>query len=1150
MATRVLVAASDASEAESIASTLSQPEELRCDLTMVFSLSDAIEKIRLIQFDALLLDLSIEKCTDVEAINTIRRHTSELAIIALTSASNNGLSREALRAGAQDYLYKEALDFSTLSRSLRYATERIKSERALRASEERMRMAIEAAHLGTWDWDLASDTLHWSKGHERLFGVRQFESDRSITFFEKCVHPDDLDAVRRALNYSLDHKVPFKHEYRVVWPDGSIHWIQDEGLFVCDDAGEPVRMVGIVQEQTERKQAEIALEESERRFRALFESMNELFALHELIVDESGTAKDYRMVDCNPAFTTITGIPREKAIGELASVLYGTGSAPFLDTYAEVIRTGMPTEFETYFAPLSKYFHISAFSPRAGQFAILATDVTSRELAEEQLRSAKHLYQSLLDVLPEGVSVADMRGKITFVSARLAEIYGVTDHAEGIGTSYTDWMAPESFQRAVRNMQAVIQTNVSVPHEYLLKKKDGTRFQGEITSAVLRDESGLPSGLVSIHRDVTERKRADDERKKAVEAILIQTAAMEAAANAIALVSLEGTIQWVNPAFTKLTGYSAEEAIGKNPRILQSGEHDRAFYENMWKTVTAGKTWHGEIQNRRKNGELYHEEMTITPVANDAGEIFRFIAVKQDITERKIAETERLRLAIVVDQASEIIVVTDGAGTIQYVNPAFERICGYTRAEIVGLHPRVLVVDEEENRAIWSTIESGQVWKGRTRTRKKDGSTFVREVSISPVVDERGKIINHISVGRDVTAEIELERQLLQSQKMESLGTLASGIAHDFNNILGIIMGTASMLGSDSTGSPMSRTAVESILKASQRGAGLVKQILTFARKADSELSPIHVNATLKEFVGMITNTFPRTIRIQLDLQKDLPILMLDATQLHQALLNLCVNARDAVVHDSESERKGGGEIVLRSRMTSGEVLRRTLPDVEAQQYVTIVVADNGPGMSSEVLKKIFDPFFTTKPPGQGTGLGLAVVYGIVRAHHALVEVVSSPGQGAEFLLHFPMETQTAPGVQAPEEQQAQTSCGTETLLLVEDDPMMHELIAQILQSAGYTVLLAKDGREGLELFQSQHTRIDLVITDMNMPQMNGEEFIARANVISPGTRFIVSSGYLGLGADDALGSNADVEVIQKPFQGEELRRLVRAVLDRKSKRL
>ena len=442
------------------------------------------------------------------------------------------------------------------------------------------------------------------------------------------------------------------------------------------------------------------------------------------------------------------------------------------------------------------------------------------------------------------------------------------------------------------------------------------------------------------------------------------------------------------------------------------------------------------------------------------------VTVLLDVSERKRAEEQLQKLSLAVDQSPASIVITDTKGNIEYVNPKFTQVTGYTLEEAVGKNPRILKSGEtspEEYKRLWEMITSGEAWRGEFHNKKKNGELFWEMASISPVKNNDNVVTNFVAVKEDITQRKRLEEHFQQAQKMESIGTLAGGIAHDFNNILGIILGHSALLDRRKENPQKLSESIKAIIRASERGSGLVKQLLTFARKTDTFFESVSVNDMIREINKLLNETFPKTITISMSLQQDLPAIVSDAGQIHQVLLNLCVNARDAM--------SKGGVLSISSRTVEGETVSSRFSKATARQYVQIEIADNGIGMDEATLQRIFEPFFTTKGPGKGTGLGLAVVFGIVEHSGGFIDVRSAPGEGSAFTLYFPIPERALEETQRAIKSAEVIAGGSETILVIEDEEMLRSLTKAILISKGYTVLTAKDGQRGLEMLPEPSKR-------------------------------------------------------------------------------
>jgi two-component system, cell cycle sensor histidine kinase and response regulator CckA len=634
------------------------------------------------------------------------------------------------------------------------------------------------------------------------------------------------------------------------------------------------------------------------------------------------------------------------------------------------------------------------------------------------------------------------------------------------------------------------------------------------------------------------------EHRRGVEQQLhLQAAALESAANAIVITDRDSTIVWVNPAFSKLTGYSAEEVLGKTPRILKSGHHEPGFYKGMWQQLMSGSVWHGDLFNRRKDGSLYLEEATITPVRATGGDISHFIAIKVDITERNRAEQElreseeRFRQAV---EGSPIGMYIQTDGIFRYFNPAALAIFGADSAsQIIGrgyldiIHPdtRAAVIDRArlvlEKREAVPFLEE--------RLLRLDGTVFDGEVTAIPFIFEgRGGALVFV---RDISERKRnegekrgLELQLRQAQKMEAVGRLAGGIAHDFNNLLMVIQSYTEMLQDRLPVDDGLRKNTEQVLKAAHRAASLTGQMLAFSRKQITAPVVLDLNSVIDDTAKMLKRLIGEDIEVQVTPAESLWTISADADQIVQVLMNLCVNARDAMPQ--------GGMLTIATEniaITEGSINGH--PEVAPGEYVKLTVSDSGLGIRKEDQEQIFEPFYTTKDVGKGTGLGLAMVYGIVKQNGGNVWVDSELGQGACFTICLPR----AKGMIASDTsaKPARQRRGTGTILIAEDEEALREAICGYLRTLGYMVLEASSGQEALSVASEHEGHIDLLITDVVMPKMSGRELSQTLGRSRPRLKTIHMSGY----TDDAVlrhgiqGSEATF--LQKPFNLSMLARTV-----------
>jgi PAS domain S-box-containing protein len=563
------------------------------------------------------------------------------------------------------------------------------------------------------------------------------------------------------------------------------------------------------------------------------------------------------------------------------------------------------------------------------------------------------------------------------------------------------------------------------------------------------------------------------------------------------------SVRFLDSTIEELTGYDFKEFNSRKMKwsdvIVE--EDLKTVSESFRKALKTGKSYVREYRIKTKDGSTRWIQDRGQIVHNNGGELESVSGVFFDITERKQVEKERGLLATAIEQAAESVIISARPGTIQYVNPAFEQLSGFTRKEIVGKNFRILKSDRHDEsfyKEMWDVISSGEIWSGHITNRMKDNTLCEFETKISPVRDSSGEVVNFVSVSRDVTQEVALQAQLQQTQKMQAIGTLAGGIAHDFNNILAAVIGYTEIAIADVEKGGVLHDNLKEVLKAGERAKDLVNQILTFSRQSEQDLKPIKVALIVKEVLKLIRASLPATIAIDQDLKSNAAVLG-DYTKIHQVLMNLCTNAAHAM------RKKGGVLSVSLADVELDADYAAKHFDIKPGLYLKLSVRDTGQGISSDLLGQIFDPFFTTKQQGEGTGMGLSVVHGIVKSHGGTISVYSEPGEGSIFNVYLPA-IESSSEQKAREEKPVPT--GTERILFVDDEQALVKMGKQLLEFLGYKVTTSTSSIEALELFKVQPDKFDLVITDLTMPNMTGDELAQKLMAIRPDIPVILCTGF------------------------------------------
>jgi len=610
----------------------------------------------------------------------------------------------------------------------------------------------------------------------------------------------------------------------------------------------------------------------------------------------------------------------------------------------------------------------------------------------------------------------------------------------------------------------------------------------------------------------------------------------EAAQDGILILDAEtGRITDVNPFLVKLLGFSHDEMVGKTVGELSPFKDlvsNQAMLERLQKD---GYVRYEDLPLETHSGR--HIAVEFVSNVYQAGDIKVIQCNIRDITRRKRTEESHARLATAVDQAAETIVITDTQGLIHYANPAFEKTTGYTVAEVIGKNPSILKSGKQDAvyyQRMWAALKRGETWVGHFINRRKDGTFFEEDATISPVRDAAGTIVNYVAVKRDVTHEMELEARFHQAQKIESIGQLAGGIAHDFNNILSCIVGYIFLAKTAAANNPEITEHLEQIAKATDRAADLVNQILTFSRQNKPEREPVVLNHVVLEALKLLRASVPATIRIQTELTET-PLVLANATAIHQVIMNLGTNAWHAMRDQPGILKVEVGLIAV------DEHVAKTNPDLHLGRYVKLSVSDSGCGMDAATLERIFDPFFTTKAVGKGTGLGLAVVHGIMKSHDGAITVYSHPGQGTVFNLYFPVLEAEVP-TKKISVKPIPRGAG-EQILFVDDEMVLATLGKTILDRLGYRVTALTSPLAALDAVRAEPKKFDLVITDLSMPVMDGAKLGAELLQLQPRLPIILTTGFSGFMTAEKVRELGFRELMTKPCTIQTLGETVHRVL-------
>src|SRR5664280_566253 len=753
---------------------------------------------------------------------------------------------------------------------------------------------------------------------------------------------------------------------------------------------------------------------------------------------------------------------------------------------------------------------------------VTLTDISERKRAEEDLRKSKQITEGILDAIPVRIFWKDKNLVYLGCNAVFARDAGFADPKDVIGENdyQMGWRDQAEAYRA--DDREVIESGRSIVlKEELQTKPEGNTITLLITKSPLRGPSGEVSGILGTYMDVTELKHAEDARR---ESEARYRSLFEQSPLGIYQTTSDGKILAANAALLRDLGYSSLEELAARKLELDGYELRLPRQEFKERIERNGEVIGFESAWLKKDGQVLAVRESARAVRDRDGTTLYYEGTIEDVTAQRRGEEERRRLVAAVEQASEMVVITDTEGRIEFANPAFERTTGYTREEVAG-HELTLLRsgkhDDGYDATLWQTIAQTEIWQGRFVNRRKDGSLYKEEATISPIRDASGTIVNFVAVKRDVTQELALQDQLRQAQKMESIGLLAGGVAHDFNNVLqGMLNHVEVVRGRHADADRMAATMTE-LETEIRRGSTLIRQLLLFAKRGTAKPEQFDLNANIRGAAQFLRRLVRANIGYSMDLADEPLPVTADRGQIDQVLMNLVVNAADAM--------PGGGSLTIRSGR-------------QGQEWVWFATDDTGDGIPAEIRERIFEPFFTTK--GKGTGLGLSVVHGIVTQHGGVVTFEDLPGGGTSFRVALPRAgSGEHPIVPTPAAEPSTASGGHgERVLVVEDEDGARQGLTEILQMLEYDVVAVGSGEEAGLL--PQDPGFDVLLTDLMLPGVAGSDLARGLTDRWPKLKVILMSGYA---EDEAVRRGAlagRLRFLQKPFDMATLAREIRAALD------
>jgi len=959
--------------------------------------------------------------------------------------------------------FDENGDFTGYFGTFRDITPRKEDQEALRQREEELRKAQHVAQIGSWRIDPVNESVYGSEEARRIYGVK----NRNLSFddIEMIPLPEYRSLVNDSLTRLMENDEPYDIEFRIRRPsDSALRYVHS----LAEYDPEQKLVIGTIQDTTDRVEAEQALKESETLLRTVAANFPNAYLaiIKKDLTVAFASGQEFAVQNLDPQEII------EKPLSEIFPK-YGL----VIEEHCLKTFQGESVQFELFVSNQYLRFRsvpLKDIDDKVNQILVVAEDISDERLEDkfkEQRLLRKQRQAEVLAMVASSPHLA--RGNIQELAREITEAASLAMEVE-----WADIWLFSGSDPVIDNID---------------------RF--EYSSNRHLQELNIPEQVVQ------EKLLRIGEKKSC---------------------QIEGFLD------------SPQEVPG-----LEKYLQENSISASLNAVIRTGKSDLGMICFEQVDIQQKWEEDEI----NFACQLADQIALALSNRDRRLVEAERERFIKAIEQSGEIFIITDADNRIQYVNKAFENTTGYTQEEALGNTPRMLQSGKHDRtfyQKLWNDLDSGTSWKGRFINRKKDGTLYTESAAISPVADTDGNIINYIAVKRDISEQLQLERekerieeQYRHTQRVEAIGRLAGGVAHDLNNLLTPILLYSEMLLDEFDPDTEHNTSINGIFEAGKRARDLVNQLLAFSRKQNLEYKLVDLNQTIEDFSHLLRRTIREDIQIEAVLGPVDRFIKADIGQIEQVVMNLAVNAQDAMPN--------GGLLTLETSMADlDQVYVHDHPGVKPGLYVMLAVSDTGVGMNEKIQQRIFEPFFSTKGEA-GTGLGLATVYGIVKQHTGDIWVYSEPEKGTTFKIFLPADKEIQPG-RKPYRRKLTPQSGTETILLVEDNDQVRELTLSILERQGYKVLSAENGPSALKILDNYQDRVHLLLTDVVMPEMNGRELYLSSVQLQPNIKVLYMSGY----TDDVIAHQGVLEeglaFIQKPFSVEGLTNSVRNALEKENR--
>ncbi|MCX6954155.1 MAG: PAS domain S-box protein, partial [Verrucomicrobia bacterium] len=1092
-------------------------------------------------YDLILLDLQMPGMDGFQVMEGLKEIDPDGAVPVLVLTAQPGHKLRALKSGAKDFVSKPFDLAEVLMRVHNLLEVRLLHRSELALNVTRLENSQRIAALGDWEHDFARQRLLWSDGIYRILGISRMEFAPDAAVFHRLVHPDDIELVRREKKAASTGSRRVEFEHRIIRPDGEERHIRQIAEVVRDGDGRPVREVGTLQDITDSKQAGEELRRSEERYRLMFESNPSPM----WVFDEAS----YGFLAVNAAAVSLYGYTREEFLGMTAASIHAADALPGLVDSARSTppfsdqgsRTQHRKKDGTVF-PVDMFVHGIEFAGRSARL-VLAVDRTEAERAAAALRASEARFRALSESAPIGIFECDADGRVIYYNPALIALSG-RPAKDSLGGGWTESIQAET-RAATTARWADFTRNGGVWDEQLrVARPDGALRWMHALAVRSVDGEGRVTGFVGTIEDITERQRAEEELRGKTALLEAQ---IDSSIDGILMIGPDGQrilrnqryleLMKIPPEIAALSGDTAAqqqvmervrhpEALAERVRYLYAHPH-----ETSWDVVEL------------KDGTVL--DRYSAPIMSREGKHYGRIWAFRDITanraaERALRESEQ-RFKLVARAVSDVVWDWDLVADTLWWSEGFLTVFGFAAREV---EPSVQawtgrIHADERGRVMDGmrlAIDTGaESWNAEYRLRRKDGSyAFVQDRAYI-LRDAAGKAIRMVGGMGDQTERKRLDEHFLQAQKMEALGQFSGGVAHDFNNILAVISGYAELSRMQLKDQPAIGEHLGAVLQAAGRATDLVRQILTFSRQQPQARQLIQLRPVVEESIKLMRATLPSTIAFETAVATDAPTVLANANQIHQVLMNLATNAWHAM-----KDHTGRLQVKL-ERFTVDADYATIQPRLHTGAYARISVSDTGSGMNQATLRRIFEPFFTTKPPGEGTGLGLAVVHGIMDSHDGAVTVYSEPGEGTIFHLYFPAQAGEAEVHMFKEEPPPQGH--GERILVVDDEELLARLGQQTLTALGYQVEFTTNSETALAMLRTDPHRFALVVTDQTMPGITGLRLATELAKLRPGLPVILLTGYSPALTEDCLKAAGVRQLLLKPINLRTLGVAVHAAL-------